>query len=107
VVLLGLRLSSGNEAAAPAAERLAATVQAAAATASADPALAADRVAEAATEAAAQVATLVAAFDLAQEEETAAAAWALYELTLQTARHVAERNWAVSRGALYPQGFRR
>jgi excisionase family DNA binding protein len=80
----------------PAAMRMAATVQAAADAASAQTALAAARVARAVTDSAAQIAALVAAFDLSLERETAATAEALHTVTVETARHVAERNceWA-------------
>ena len=77
---------------------MAATVQAAVDAASTETALAAARVAKAVTDAAAHVAATVAAFDICQERETAAAAEALHDLTVQTARHVAQRNRATARG---------
>ena len=59
--------------------------------------LAAARVAQAVTDAAAHVAEMVAALDLSMERETTAAAAALHDLTLATARDVARRNRAVIR----------
>ena len=79
--------------------RMAATVQAAADLATADSALAASRVAQAVTNAAAHVAVMVAAFDLSLEREAAAAAQALHDLTLETARQVAQRNSVMARQA--------
>jgi hypothetical protein len=76
---------------------MAATVQAAADAASSDTELAAARVAQAVTDAAAHVAVMVAAFDLSLERETSAAAEALHNLTVETARHVAQTNRAVTR----------
>jgi hypothetical protein len=67
-------------------------VQAAADTASTDTALAAASVAQAATDAAVHVAVMVAAFDLACERETAEVAEARRDVTLEAARHVADRN---------------
>jgi excisionase family DNA binding protein len=95
-----LVLASGTEAeTSVAARRMAATVQVAADAASADIAFAAARVAQAVTDAAAHVAVEVAAFDLTLERETAAAAEALHNVTVETARHVAQRNCAVARRA--------
>jgi excisionase family DNA binding protein len=80
-----------------AAVRMAATVQAAADAASADTVVAAARVAQAVADAAANIAVMVAAFDLSLERETAAAAEALHNLTVETARHVDHRNGVVAR----------
>lgn len=92
--------ASGTEAQTTfAALRMAATVQAAADAASADTALAAARVAQAVNDAAAHVAVMVASFDLSLEREIAAAAEALHNLTVETARHVAQRNCAVAHRA--------
>jgi excisionase family DNA binding protein len=82
-----------------AAIRMAATVQAAADAVSADTGLAAARVARAVTHAAENIAVMVAAFDLSLERETAAAAEALHNLTVETARHVDQRNHLVARRA--------
>ena len=81
---------------------MAATVQAAADAASSDTELAAARVAQAVTDAAAHVAVMVAAFDLSLERETSAAAEALHNLTVETARHVAQTNRAVTPPNLIP-----
>lgn len=92
--------SSGTEAQTSlVAVRMAATVQAAADLATADSALAAARVAQAVTDAAARIAVMVDAFDLSLEREAAAAAQALHDLTLETARHLAQRNCVMAREA--------
>jgi excisionase family DNA binding protein len=82
-----------------AAVRMAATVQAAADAASADTVLAAARVAQAVVDAAANIAVMVAAFDLSLERETAVTAEALHSLTVETARRVDQRNGVVARRA--------
>lgn len=82
------------------AARMTATLEAAADAASADTDEAAARVAQAVTDAAGHVAVMVAAFDLSMERETAAAAQALHNLTVETARHLAQRNGAAARRAL-------
>jgi hypothetical protein len=67
--------------------------------ASADTTLAATRVAQAAADAAANIAVMVAAIDLSLERETAAAAETLHNSTMETARHVDQRNLVVARRA--------
>lgn len=90
-------LASGSEAqVSNAAVRVAATVQAAADAATAEAVLAAARVAQAVTDAAARVAVTVAAFDLSMERETAATVEALHNLTVETTRHMAQRNRSVA-----------
>jgi excisionase family DNA binding protein len=59
--------------------------------------LAAARVAQAVTDAAEHVAEMVTALDISMERETAAAAAALHDLTVATARHVAGRDRALIR----------
>jgi hypothetical protein len=49
---------------------------------------------------------MVAAFDLSLEQEAAAAAQALHDLTLETARHLAQRNCVIAREASYLLGVR-
>ena len=75
-----------------AAVRMAATVQAAADAATADTGLAAACVARAVTDAAVHVASIVAASDLFLERKAATGAEALYDVTLEAARHVVKRN---------------
>jgi serine phosphatase RsbU (regulator of sigma subunit) len=95
-----VRAAGTDEQTCDAAARMAATVKVAADAALSDTALAAARVARAVEDAAANVAEMVAAFEVTLEQETAAVAETLRNVTVETAFQAAQRTSGVARSGL-------